>query len=143
MVYRLQGLKMIKNKNAIINFVQNSLGCACPPEVFENITLLENYRLCEYTILKYKLIIGGKLLIYVIENADYEFIENNLINAIFMGKAERNSTGLNRFRLVLVYKDIDKIKSTAEEYFSLMTEYEADADKLHLHIIYPEDLPVL
>ncbi len=143
MVYKLQGLKMIKNKDAIVNFVQKSLGCACPPEVFDNITLLENHRLCQNTILKYKLIIGGKLLIYIIENADYEFIENNLINAIFMGKAERKTEGLNRFRLVLVYKDIEKIKITAEEYFTLMTEYETDADKLHLHIITPEELPVL
>ncbi len=134
---------MIKNKGAIVNFVQNSLGCGCPPEVFDNITFIENFTLCQNTILKYKLIIGGKLLIYVIENADTEFIENNLINVIFMGKAERNSIGLNRFRLVLVYKDIDEIKTAAEEYFSLMTDYETDADKLHLHIIYPGELPVL
>jgi hypothetical protein len=131
---------MIKNKDLIVNFVQKILGCGCPTEVFDDITLIENHRLCQYTILKYKIVIGGKLLIYIIENPEPEYIEDNLMNVIFMGKAERNSDGLNRFRLVLISQDIEKIKNISEEYFLSMSK---DDDKMHLHLISPKDLPVL
>jgi hypothetical protein len=131
---------MIKNRDAIINFVQNVLGCGCPPEVFDDIKLSGNYRLCQYTILKYKIIIGGKLLIYIIENPELEYINDNLMNVIFMGKIERTTENLNRFRLVLISNNIDEIRKSSEEYFSAMSK---DDDKMHLHLISPEDLPVI
>jgi hypothetical protein len=131
---------MIKNKDSIIKFVQNVLGCGCPPEVFEDIKIFENHKLCQYTILKYKFIIGGKLLIYVIENPELEYIEDNLMNVIFMGKAERETEVLNRFRLVLVSSDIGKIKKISEEYFSSMSKGD---EKMHLHFISQRELPVI
>lgn len=131
---------MIKNKDAIVDFATKILGCGCPPEVFDDIKLFENHQLCQYTILKYKIVIGGRLLIYVIENPALEYIEDNLMNVIFMGKAERKTERLNRFRLVLVSDNIDKIRSIAEDYFFSMSK---DDDKMHLHLISPEDLPQL
>jgi hypothetical protein len=119
----------------IKKFAQETLGCGCPEEVFQHID-------CQYDIqvkdvlLRARINIGNRLLIYVVEVSNTETIKNILAHIINTGKKERDDLGFNRFRLVLAAEKIDEIKPAAERLFN---DIDKD-DKVHLHIIPKADI---
>lgn len=116
-------------------FIQKILGCGCPENVFEHIECYNNVKI-NNIILKSKINIGNRLLVYIVEIKDTEYLAHILPILIKEGRRERES-GFNRFRLVLSTKSINEIKQNAN---ILFREMDKD-DKVHLHVVSAEDIP--
>jgi hypothetical protein len=55
-----------------------------------------------------------------------------------IGKKERDSSGFNRFRLVLATDKLDEIKEVADVTFKTIDK----DDRIHLHVISKKDIPI-
>ena len=117
----------------IKNFVQQTLGCTCPEEVFKKI----EYQDESSEIWQKKICVGDRLLIYIVTPEKVSGIEDIINTGLKLGVEERNQKGLNRFRLVLVIANPDEVRSLAEKTF----ESSEDADeKTHLHLVTSGDI---
>jgi hypothetical protein len=117
----------------IKRFVQQTLGCSCPEEVFETIA----YEPKDDGIRDMKITVGDRLLIYIIRADKTNAIRARIDAALQQGMGERNEKGYNRFRLVLVTSRREALAGDAEAAFS-DSRY-ADA-RTHLHLVGPADL---
>jgi len=124
------------DKDIIKTFVKQTLGCACPEEVFEHIDCKSNIQLNDI-LLSNKINIGNRLLIYIVDTNKPGSIKNILPLLFNAGIKERDSLGFNRFRLVLVTDKVDEIKEVAESLFTTINKDE----KVHLHIVHQEKVP--
>ena len=118
-------------------FVQNTLGCGCPEEVFKSIDVRRSVRLNNFIVLDIVIVIGNRLLIYIAEARSEGCIEEHLPVLVAAGKKERDEKGLNRFRLVLVSDRPDEVLQAAERQFE---ELRGDDEKVHLHVIKKNQL---
>lgn len=118
------------DKDMIKSFAQNTLGCGCPEEVFQHITCESNIRLDGLNI-AYKIIIGNRLLIYVFTIDTQDSLKDILPRLVDIGKRERDSSGFNRFRLVLAADNHDSLRQKGENLFNALEKDE----KIHLHIL--------
>ncbi len=125
---------MIMKEN-IKTFVQQTLGCACPEEVFKYIDCQSNIKL--NNIVLSKINIGNRLLIYVVEVNSAYSVRDILPFLIEKGRKERDSLQFNRFRLVIATDNLDEIKQVADRVFQALDKDE----KIHLHVVLKEDLP--
>jgi hypothetical protein len=125
---------MITNE-AIKAFTREILGCDCPEEVFDKIVCEEDVKINSELRLSYKINIGDKLLIYILELEQRSELGSELPKLIEAGEKERNDRGFNRFRLVLVSENPDVIQDDAHKLFG---QIEKD-EKIHLHIISRND----
>ncbi len=126
----------IKHTNASIkHFVRESLGCACPDNVFENITVTERSDIFASASTVYE--IGGRLFVAVFVPLDWHDMAKHLGKFVNAGKQYRDQHGYNRFRLVIVTDNKDAAKHLQLAYDSLPN---IDG-KTHLHVIKPEVLP--
>jgi hypothetical protein len=125
------------DKESIKTFVQKTLGCGCPEEVFEYINCKSNIKLNDI-VLSSKINIGNRLLIYVVNINDQNSIKNILPFLVSTGKGERDNLKFNRFRLVLVTDKLNEIKGTAETIFRTISEDE----KVHLHVVDKKKVPI-
>ena len=124
---------MLGNKR-IKTFVQDTLGCGCPEEVFRSIDCKKNVRLNEKVLLSQTITIGNRLLIYVIDSRESNVIQH-LGVIISAGKKERDEQGLNRLRLVVVTDDAAEKESLIRKFKELKDKDE----KIHLHVIKKEE----
>ncbi len=122
----------------IKRFVQDTLGCGCPEEVFRSIQCRWNVRLNSFITLRAAIIIGNRLLIYIAEAGSAGCIEEHLPVLVAMGRRERDEKGLNRFRLVLTAEDPVEIQGVTEKMFEKLR---GNDEKLHLHAIRKSDMP--
>jgi hypothetical protein len=113
-------------------FVKETLGCECPEKVFEYIDSQLNVILSNDILLKSKINIGNRLLIYVIEINDINSIKGNLPTLVSMGKRERDRRGFNRFRLAVITDKTNEIRQIAHMIFKNLKDKD---EKVHLHII--------
>ncbi len=120
----------MKDHEAIKSFVQKTLGCGCPEEVFNYIDSRDNVDL-NGIILNNRINIGNRLLIYVSKVDDINSLEQILPSLLEAGKKERDSLHFNRFRLVLSTEDVSEIQDAARKIFDAINKDE----KMHLHII--------
>ena len=119
--------------SGIKRFVQETLGCSCPEEVFNKIDFRKG---CD-DIPGSKINVGDRLLIYI-TNIDGKSAIQEFINlAVEQGVEERDRKGLNRFRLVLVTSSPDELRSPAENAF--IDSGHAD-EKTHLHVVSKTDV---
>ncbi len=125
------------NTENIKNFVQKTLGCGCPEEVFQIIECKNNV-LSGESFLRNKINIGNRLLIYVADIPETGSLKKTLPTLIHEGKEERDRTGFNRFRLVLAADNVDEIKKAAVDIFSKLDKDE----KVHLHVISKDGIPI-
>jgi hypothetical protein len=122
---------------AITQFVRGTLGCNCPDEVFETMTISPDQQLetgATYT----RLLVGQRLLIYVLNAARGTQISTTVSSLTTRGCAERDAGDLNRFRLVLATAHPTRIVAEAQ------TSFDAAAgcgDRSHLHVIASDQLP--
>ncbi len=114
----------------IKTFVQQTLGCGCPEEVFRHIDYQADI-MAGNILLSARINIGNRLLIYVAEVDNTETIENLLPQLIDIGKKERDAFGFNRFRLVLAVDGIEEMERSAADLFGKINKDE----KVHLHIV--------
>jgi hypothetical protein len=126
------------DREKIKSFVQHTLGCGCPEEVFNIIDCQFNIKLNDEAILSNKIKIGNRLLIYVLEVNNTGPVKNILPFLIKSGKTERDNLKFNRFRLVLITDRVDGIKKTAESIFYTINK----DDKVHLHIVEKDVVPI-
>jgi hypothetical protein len=120
----------------IKHFIQNTLGCSCPEEVFRSIDVRRNVRLNSFIVLDSALIIGNRLLVYLAEAGSAGCIEEHLPVLVAAGKKERDERGLNRFRLVLVADEPETVLWAAGKLFE---ELRGADGKVHLHVISKKD----
>lgn len=121
-------------------FVRKTLGCECPEEVFRHIECKCNIKLDNNILVGRKINIGNRLLIYVVEVNGIDFVKTHLSTLLRIGKDERDELHFNRFRLALVTDRIDEISEVAERIFTPIKERD---EKVHLHIVGKNALPVL
>ena len=117
----------------IKRFVQETLGCSCPEEVFHKI----DYQKESDGISERKVNVGDRLLIYIITMDGQSNIQGVINSALERGVEERDNKGLNRFRVVLVASQPDVLRSSAELAFK--SSGYAD-EKTHLHIVNESDV---
>ena len=126
------------SRNADIKqFAQITLGCGCPEEVFKTIECRSNIMLDGIQIRDH-INIGNRLLIYVVEVGRPDSVENILKSLVIYGRKERDSSGFNRFRLVLTADDIGIFQKDAENIFRSINSDE----KVHLHSIRKADIHI-
>ena len=116
----------------IKTFAKQTLGCQCPEEVFDFIDCQRDIELSNQILLTNKINIGNRLLIYIVETDDINFIKNNLPTIFQFGIKERDSKAFNRVRFVIATNKLEEIKLIAENIFKNLTDGD---DKIHLHLI--------
>ena len=98
----------------IKDFVQGTLGCQCPEEVFDSVDCVDNFTAAGGSVVKARINVGNRLLVYVVEmnpKVGVAYI-TNLLNE---GKMERDGRGFNRFRLVLCTNDRNIVLSMIKD----------------------------
>jgi hypothetical protein len=123
--------------NQIEHFVRKTLGCQCPDEVFRSISIDRRHGgdgAIPYT----RLVVGDRLLIYVLEATSGHAGGSAMSNLIAGGRRERDAGGYNRFRLVVSCDEAEPTGAAARHAF----ENEAgDDDKAHFHAVPRAALP--
>lgn len=122
----------------IKHFVQVTLGCTCPEEVFRTVDVRMNVQLNSFIALDCVLIVGNRLLIYIADAGTEGCVEEHLPILVSRGKEERDEKGLNRFRLVLVADEPDEVRRFTERPFE---ELRGSDEKVHLHVINRKAMP--
>ena len=122
----------------IKHFIQNTLGCGCPDEVFRSIDVRRNVRLNSFIVLDSAFVIGNRLLVYLAEAGSAGCIEEHLPVLVAAGKKEREEKGLTRFRLVLVADEPETVLRAAEKLFE---DLRGADRKVHLHVIDRRSMP--
>ena len=115
----------------IVVFVRKTLGCGCPEEAFRSLDCRRTVPLNDEVVLNSVVIVGNRLLIYVFEPTPEDVAERHLAVLVTAGKQERDSRGLNRFRLVIVTDDAAEKESLLDLFHMLQGKDE----KMHLHVI--------
>lgn len=95
----------------IKRFVQETLGCSCPEEVFDKIEC-ETDVSCTWWK---RIDVGHRLLIYILDATAVSDLTSTVLNAVQKGVAERNTGGFNHFRLVVAASNPIETKATAED----------------------------
>jgi len=125
----------VTDREEIKDFVQNTLGCTCPEEVYDEIEHYTDVRLTNDITLDEKLKVGRRLLIYVFTLNVRDRLINDLSVLVHIGMNERDALAFNRFRLVIKTGEIEDFTKLANSIFKSMN---INDDKVHLHIIPQE-----
>jgi len=123
--------------SSIENFVRVTLGCSCPDEVFRSITI-DRAPMSGAANGCARLVIGDRLLIYVLEPAAASGSIEPLTGLASAGLAERNARGLNRFRLVVA---TPRPIRHLEEVQARFARVAGSDDRAHLHLVAADSLP--
>lgn len=121
-------------KGRVRAFVREVLGCRCPEDVFENVECRENPGSSCGVPLRYKISVGGRLLIYVIEADDVRDFMEALPLVIGEGTAERDRRGFNRFRLVVASEGAEGARAA-------LGRVKTPDDRVHLHAVEKGRMP--
>ncbi len=118
----------MQRHHEIKRFVQETLGCSCPEDVFDRI---------EYTAeptgsWQHRIRVGGRLLIYVLEDTGAADLPGRVAEVLAQGVAERDSAGFNRFRLVLVSAHPEARSAAMEQVFASSA---CRDERTHLHVL--------
>ena len=114
----------------IRSFVQESLGCACPEEVFQQISLDDGYGQVAR-----KIRIGGRLLVYVLNAGRAADLPGAISEALGDGVRERERGGFNRLRLVVFSHEPERITEIARVAFFASPSRDP---KTHLHVLHAD-----
>ena len=128
------------NSEAISDFVRSTLGCSCPDEVFSRIEWQEQIRIPDCKMNVTQILIGRRLLVFVISSDDGIKIQSELPKVIAHGKRERDLHGYNRCRLAIATDDPTTIGPLAEEAYRSCRELD---EKIYLHIVSSDQVTKL
>ncbi len=117
-------------------FVRDTLGCQCPESVFDQIDYQENADILGDTLVK-RLLVGNRLLIYILEIADAKSLPSLLPSLVRNAKSERDSQGYNRLRVVIATENAEAIQPMAESVFAEIEDIDA---KVHLHVLGKDEV---
>jgi len=113
-------------------FVQGTLGCSCPEEVFDRIAVDTGAGEVSHRIR-----IGGRLLVYIIDAGRTADVSSAVASALQEGVRERDRDHFNRLRLVVMSPSPGRIAETARDAFSGSP---ARDERTHLHVLETRDL---
>jgi hypothetical protein len=123
--------------NPIEHFVRGTLGCQCPDEVFQSVSIGQ-LRAAGGAIGYTRLLVGNRLLIYVVDAASVSVADGELADLVGRGCRERNERGYNRFRLVIAGDE------PASEHAAVRRAFDAASgndERAHLHCLPRALLP--
>ena len=121
-------------RERIMHFALDVLGCGCDHGVFNSIDVDENVMLQCGIMLSKKIVIGRRLLIYIAQ-AD-SCAPGDVGSVVADGLAERDGKGYNRLRLVIVAPMDAGLQKVYSDAFS---EAAVKDEKCHIHVISPGD----
>ena len=119
-------MSYLSEKSRVIDLIQHTLGCGCPEEVFDHYLVC---RLEAPPIALVKMIIGERLLVYLVPHEETRQGGLQISELLRQGQSERDSRGLNRFRLVVV-GTLGQIRPRLEQEVRRLHD-----PKVHLHLI--------
>ncbi len=132
-------MKSEARASLIRDFVRTTLGCSCPDEVFLHIEYREGVSLPECRTCVTTILIGQRLLVFVVGADQATDIEHELPVVVRHGKRERDRHGYNRFRLVVATDDPAETRTLAA-----VRAIGDDLDeKAHLHVVSREAVKTL
>lgn len=123
--------------NPIEHFVRATLGCQCPDEVFRSVSIGQ-LRTADGAIGYTRLLVGNRLLIYLLDAASVSVADGELADLVARGCRERNERGYNRFRLVIAC-DEPASESTAVQH--AFDDASGNDERAHLHCLPRALLP--
>lgn len=121
-------------------FIRDTLGCGCPDAVLRRIQPLDELELLGGVPVRLALDVGGRLLVILIEDDALESEGSALRDALEAGRRMRDRRGMNRFRLVVVSDAPEGIEMRKRR---LTERASFDDQRVHLHVIGPDDLPAV
>jgi hypothetical protein len=121
----------MNNKKDIKRFVREELKCECPDEVFESIEYEKDVDI-EGLKVRDKIKIGGKLLVYVVDEDKLDYMLDEISRLLVSGKSERDESGLNRFRFVLLS---DKILEMSQVLVTVQIDSGCMDDNMFVHMV--------
>ncbi len=124
--------------DAIKSFVANTLGCNCPEEVFETISLEDDCQTIADVPVSCRIVIGNRLLIYIAKAGNVTKPEEQLRALVETARKERDENKYNRARIVLTADDAN---ATDPDLRVLFEEIRGDDEKMHLHIVSERAIP--
>lgn len=116
---------MNKDKKDIKNFIQHTLGCQCPEEMFEDIQWEGKDQILEITI-------SHQLLINIFLKPLKKLNKKHIIDVLKVGQKKRDYKKFNRFRLVISSYRVEEMQ---KKYNSIIKKIFPQDNKIHLHII--------
>lgn len=122
----------MNSKQAIKGFVQETLGCQCPEEVFEFIEDKKAYELIPGIKLRDRINIRGRLLVCIVEIDNTDMFDSLIPILLKEGKKEREKHGFNRCRIVIISSTPDVAKKRADDLFE---EFKGKDDRIYIHVI--------
>jgi hypothetical protein len=126
--------------SSIKHFVRGELGCTCPDEVFA--TMEVQHAPCRFEGLPGDclIVIGQRLLVLLIDTGHWQDVSRHLESLVSRGRELRDAEGFNRIRFVVATPDNEAAEPVLMEQFGAVPSLD---DRMHLHIITPEGVPVL
>ncbi|HSM27320.1 MAG TPA: hypothetical protein VK855_04370 [Thioalkalivibrio sp.] len=108
-------------------FVRGTLGCSCPEEVFDRISVDTGAGEVSHRVR-----IGGRLLVYIVDTSRAADVSRAIANALREGVREQDRDHFNRLRLVVISPSPERIVETAQAAFSGSPVRD---EKTHLHAV--------
>jgi hypothetical protein len=125
------------DRPSIEHFVRRTLGCRCPDEVFQSITI-ERASTSRDALPHTRLVIGGRLLIHVFEAPGTKATTAAVAALAKQGLSERDAQHFNRYRLVVASDHPTQLLTEAKASFASAVD---DDDRAHLHVLATDQLP--
>ncbi|MFC1884225.1 hypothetical protein ACFL2O_05600 [Thermodesulfobacteriota bacterium] len=122
-------MNSLGKKDLAVHFVRDTLGCACPDEVFNHYQILRGRSEHGPYI---QLVMGDRLLVKIIEMSELSLTKEAVLEMLSNGVEERERRRLNRFRLVIVADPSPEIQKKITELSNKMDS------RVHIHIISPD-----
>lgn len=125
------------DRTSIEHFVRGTLGCKCPDEVFESITILRAPAPSAATP-HTRLVIGERLLIDVVGAPGVKVAGTAVSKLTQQGLAERDAKQYNRYRLIVASDYPTEVLSAARTGFDSVAGTD---NRAHLHVLGTDQLP--
>ena len=120
-------MQAIVDRAAVERFARQSLGCACPDEVFERIEFVPR---ADWP--GAELVIGDRLLIHIYEIEASDVGDARIRQHTEEGVRARDARGLNRFRLVLAAERPEAVEAAVRSAFERLA---LPDERVHLHVL--------
>ena len=118
------------NLEAVRQLIREELGCACPPEIFEEVVVGSPSIFGGLKIhSSVQVLVGHRLLVSLVPVDDLKDVKRNAMELLFDGRGIRDKYGLNRYRLVLVGHANEEVLSELQKEAGDMD------DRMHVHLI--------
>jgi hypothetical protein len=125
------------DRKSIEHFVRTTLGCKCPDEVFDSISI-ERATTPDAALPHTRLVIGNRLLIHVFEAQFSKALAAAVARLARQGRAERDAQHFNRYRLVIGSAHPTQLLEEARTRFASVAGTD---DRAHLHVLATDQLP--